>query len=154
MILELGTVKINAPKHGKRQWKQIEKYEPVTDANYENGYFSRNPEGVLSIVDVYKYVIDIGLHNPATVKEISFFCHGWREGPILVDSNERIEYQNRSERDPNDKDARIKDFIKPNMSSNDITFFRKAFDPNAIIWIWGCSFDFLYKDVTFSNYQK
>jgi hypothetical protein len=102
----------------------------------------------MSIMDVYKYIQEIGQNEAGSIAELSIFSHGWTVGPILVNSYEREEYQKKGERDPDDKDGRMnKDFFPPNMSSNDLTLFRKAFDKNAIIWIWGCAFDYLYRDI-------
>lgn len=94
----------------------------------------------ISIVHVYDYIIEIGSKRPGILSEYSIFSHSYWGGPILLDTNERPDYQvggaKQNERDPYDKDCRWKDFNSTNMP--DISKFKAAFTSNPIIKMWGC----------------
>jgi hypothetical protein len=96
----------------------------------------------MSITDIYSCVQTIGAGADAgSVRELSFFCHGWMGGPILVNSFDPTRDDSTQPRDPNDKDARTaKDFIPPTTSAPALANFTKAFSSSAFIWIWGCAF--------------
>lgn len=69
------------------------------------------------------------------------------------------EYTAKPERNPDDKDTRLKDFKEPNMNPQSLKSFRRSFDANAFVWVWVCSFDIMFKvvldDVTENNkYRK
>jgi hypothetical protein len=148
-----GIVTLNKPdSNGKRVEKILKTFDKVTTANYsikniDGGThiaFNKKQSGVMSVVDVYKYIQEIGKDNPGSVNELSFFSHGYPTGPVLVNSyefeNEPSKRASTEERDPNDKDCRFKDFEPKNMKPNDLKSLRNAFGKNAIIWSWGCNF--------------
>jgi hypothetical protein len=110
--------------------------------------------GLMSILDVYQAVQKIGVDAPGTLAELSIFSHGFMGGPILVNStddgvmNVRIPPMSSSfrvvlaaaARDPDDFDARIKDFSAPTMDAAALADFTNAFHADGHIWIWGCAF--------------
>jgi len=75
---------------------------------------------------------------------VSFFGHGYAGGPILVNSWERPEYKaggaKALERDPFDKDGRVKDFNSTNMPLQRWRNIRNAFHTDGFCWLWGCVF--------------
>ncbi len=147
----------------KRQWTTPTKndssgkivpmsFNPVSGANnYDpkdkrrERAFVRNPRGVMSIEDVYQFIIEIGDGKEAgTLIELSLFSHGWVGGPILV--NSRDELGDPDARDPDDKDARFrKDFNTTNIGTIEMSLFKKAFAANGIVWVWGCSFAYAFR---------
>ncbi len=125
------------------------KYTPVTAASYttvvgDHGYgFKKGQSGVMSILDIYEAVQNIGSTSPGTLAELSFFSHGWMGGPILVNSNDSL--TGTFARDPDDKDPRLfKDFTSPTTDPAKLANFKKAFHPNGYSWIWGCTFTKAY----------
>lgn len=120
---------------------------------FKNGQYDK-----ASILDVYAKIREIGLNDPGTLVEVSFLCHGWMGGPILVNS-----YDDRraivpvpstgsvppsllltitgTNRDPDDHDPRGHfDFVAPTMDAVALATFRRAFSSDAVIWLWGCAF--------------
>lgn len=93
---------------------------------------------VMSIVDVYSAVQKMPANS---LMELSFFCHGFPGGPILVNSSEDSDTPS-DERDPADKDGRAKkDFLQDmGAGSNADTLkpFRDAFTAVGFIKPWGC----------------
>lgn len=154
-----GVIKQNKadPKTKKRSWSELKKFNKVTRANYEdykrgieNHYITIpdddpkfKPDGVMSIVDVYEFVQNIGSgSDKKSVIELSFFSHGWAGGPILVNSFDDNSSDPTKKRLTNDKDARQwKDFVAPTMDAAALDNFISAFSPSGLIWIWGCSWD-------------
>jgi hypothetical protein len=131
------------------------KFMKISKSNYDRAvdeegethyYFKRNQPDAMSIVDIYKAIKKIGKDSPGTLLELSFFSHGWMGGPILVNSYDYtdmsvISSYLRNVRLPDDMDPRSnKDFIPPNMSTEDLSNFQKSFSPNGYTWIWGCAF--------------
>ena len=125
--------------------RRVEKnFSPITRASYEEGAFKDGQHSVMSIVDVYSAVRNIGIAEPGSMREMSIFSHSNFIGPILVNSYEDPEYDKGASRgrlrDPDDKDGRAsKDFYRPNMSTEQLRYFRNAFHKNGHVWIWGCS---------------
>ncbi len=140
------------------------RYPAVTKANYDT---SKRPDGstrytykdgqtgVMSVLDVYLAVQNIGKKDTGTLHELSFFSHAWMGGPILVNSYDDGEFVTNmfglmtpttvplpaGMRDPDDKDPRApKDFVSPQMNLADVTNFETAFHKDGQIWIWGCAF--------------
>ncbi len=114
-------------------------------------HFIQANTNVISITDVYEYIQNIGIRNPNSILEFSILGHGWRGGPVLVNSYQRDAYQftgsNASQRDPWDKDGRKKDTNITNMSNAKWFNFKNAFANDSYIWIWGCAASHLYKKV-------
>lgn len=141
--------KIIANKSKITKPKVIDKFEPITKKSYAKNKqgdirFRDNQPNVMSIVNVYDFIEEIGQNEKGTLFELSFFSHSWLEGPILVNSeddgfhtgpkNEKIKIV-LAERDMDDKDGRFQiDFLDSKMVSN----LRMAFNKEAIIWNWGC----------------
>jgi hypothetical protein len=157
-----GQVMVNKPdEKGRRKWKVNKAFEFKRidfDQNYtvkeKRKIFNKNQDGIMSITDVYNYVQRLGHSkiNSKSIIELSIFSHGWDGGPILVNSDESPDYEKKKERDPKDKDARKrKDFNAENLK--DPVAFKKAFDANARIWVWGCIHIKTY-NITFSKLLK
>ena len=133
-------------KKGRRSKATVlKRYKAVTRSNYEpDGDAWRFRDGqrdVMSIVDVYRLIEN---QEPRSVFELSIFAHAWEQGPVLVDSYDDEKYKDPSggtvyitdgARDPDDKDARLKDFDPIN---RDLPKFQSAFNPAAAIRNWGC----------------
>lgn len=102
----------------------------------------------MSMLDVYKYVSDIGMRRPGTLRALHVFSHSYVGGPILLDTNDWDPLNQR--RDPSDVDARRhKDFNDTNLPSILASrttpvappireFFVAAWRPPARVVIWGC----------------
>ena len=134
-------------------------YGTVTDASgATHTAFKPGQWGVMSITDVYAAVRDIGVTEPGTLHELSFFGHGWMGGLILVNS-----WDNRSptvpvpatggaptsitmtlgptQRDPSDKDSRGQyDFVAPTQDAAALKLLSDAFASDGFSWLWGCAF--------------
>jgi hypothetical protein len=131
-----------------RKWTSLQSFTGVSSANYsgmvahQENPFNANPAGIMSITDIYTFVQTIGAGPDAgSVQELSFFCHGWMGGPILVNSSDPTRDDRTQPRNSDDKDARpAKDFIPPTTSAAALANFTKAFSGSAFVWIWGCAF--------------
>ena len=114
-------------------------YQPGSETFDPNNPPDSN--NVTSIVDVY----DAIRSAPAkSVMELSFFSHGWVEGPILVNST-RDPATPVGQRDPNDHDGRSATDFTATMGAaagaTRLTEFKNAFADGAKIQTWGCNFD-------------
>jgi hypothetical protein len=132
-------------------------FKPISKANYDkivtNGethyHFKDGQSDIMSIIDIYNAVRQIGINTPNTLVELSFFSHSWMGGPILVNSFDDGNLTLRGAmRDPDDKDPRAsKDFIPPTMDAVQLANFKKAFHTDGYIWIWGCAFPRLVHEI-------
>ena len=140
-------------------------YRPYTNSQGEvrRHTFNYRQAGVMSIVDIYQLVQQIGAGPEAgTLVELSFFSHGWYSGPILVNSDLGLRitcnrggcrgtkdpsFQHNGLRDPLDHDPRNRDFNQANMSLAQRTQFQGAFHPQGYIWNWGCALTADYHQV-------
>lgn len=126
----------------------LKRYKKVTRASYEpyqGGWrFRDGQKDAMSIVDVYRFVEDQAKDNSKSVHELSVFAHAWDQGPVLVDSYDNGHYKDDAgnvvwikdnSRDPDDKDARLKDFEPLNRN---LPKFQAAFNPAGAIRNWGC----------------
>jgi hypothetical protein len=100
---------------------------------------------IISIVDVYNSVRGA---PEGSVLDLSVFSHGWIEGPVLVNSSDKLNAPQL--RDPDDKDGRASlDFNGLMGEQGDGTInaplrlyrFMRAFDPRGVMQTWGCSYD-------------
>lgn len=128
-------------------------FEAINDATHYNSdrHFVQANTNVISMTNVYEYIQNIGIRNPHSILEFSILGHGWRGGPVLVNSYQRDIYNINgskfSERDPWDKDGRKKDTNVTNMNDTVWRNFKNAFANDSHIWIWGCAASRLYKKV-------
>jgi hypothetical protein len=90
-----------------RQWTTVQSFTAVGPANdsgmvpSRENHFNANPAGIMSITDIYAFVEAIGAGPDAgSVQELSFFCHGWMGGPILVNSSDPTRDDPTQPRDP------------------------------------------------------
>jgi len=97
----------------------------------------------MSITDVYKSVRGA---PASSVLELSFFGHGWIQGPVLVNSSNRSATPDL--RDPEDKDGRALLDFSPSMGEStdladqlNMVKFILSFDPKGVMRTWGCNFD-------------
>jgi len=126
----------------KEKETEIARYQSISRENYKR---SPNFRGTMSITHVYDKICEIGKNAPGTLKELSFFSHSYKDGPILVNSTDRYDmYIN--VRDPDDRDARIRDFVCCDAIKNH-DLFKKAFHKDGFSWIWGCTVDDELKDL-------
>ncbi len=147
--IEKGTV-----NRGAINWRlQNDNFDPINDsAHYTNNRnFIQANTNVISITDAYEFIQNIGKHEPATVYEFSILGHGWRGGPVLVNTFERLEFRangaQANSRDPWDKDGRKKDTNFTNMGFTNWLNYKRAFANSAYIWVWGCAASKRYKKV-------
>jgi hypothetical protein len=114
-----------------------------------------NSEKCASVLALYSYIRSIGDIAPGSLVELHFFTHGWREGPILIDTDQSDQYEgNQKQRDPKDKDPRNKDFDIPDvLSGKNGIRFRKAFSSKALVKLWGCSYEQDHRDQVINFYQ-
>jgi hypothetical protein len=147
-------------------------FKVISRANYDvtvsggetHAIFKERQNDTMSIIDIYTAVQKIGVIAPNTLTELSFFSHSWMGGPIMVNSYDdgilHIYLPLVSTpfsltlpggmRDPDDRDPReSKDFIPPTMDASKLDNFKKAFDTNGHIWIWGCSFPRLVHEILY-----
>lgn len=95
----------------------------------------RHAADSISIVHVYYYISELGRASPGCLRQLHFFSHAFRRGPILLntsDSNDGVS----DLRDPADKDPRTKDFLPVNLAR-----YRQlpaAFANDAYVKNWGC----------------
>lgn len=142
-----GKIKQNRFDGVRRDWVlKSSTFTPINKATHYNSHnFKIADTNVMSITDVYDFIIDLGKREPDSVQELTIIGHGWMGGPVLVNSYERSEYgpagTKRFERDPWDKDARPKDGNEINMPTVTKWYpFYKAFKSDGYIWMWGCNF--------------
>jgi hypothetical protein len=91
----------------------------------------------IHITDFYKYLAEVGVREPKSVKEIGIFSHSWPGGPILYNTGEGAAFKPTASRDPDDFDARPKDFNAHNFP--DYNKMPDAFAGGCRFTIWGCS---------------
>jgi len=148
--------------------KKVEKlssttpFKPVGQSNYDRTVvagtahykFKDGQRGLMSVLDIYQAVRQIGKGDPGTLVELSFFSHAWHGGPIMVNSYDNGVVSTiippattpvdtplpAGARDPDDFDPRIKDFTAPTMDAAALAEFKKAFATDGYVWIWGCAF--------------
>lgn len=136
--------RINELKAGR----QIQTGDKITTFNFATGEKIEGVEGqspnktnlgkgTISILHVYRHIIEGGRSNQTIIKEFSIFSHAFAGGPVLVNTFDTTGDPN-GPRDPNDRDGRVKDFNSHNMPGSDLQNFRNAFSADTIIWVWGC----------------
>ena len=148
--VKAGKIDSNTSDGTNRKWvEETSRFTPINRrSHYTDRQFISASNDVMSIKDVYDYVIQIGDTEAGTIQELSIMGHGWMGGPVLVNSYERADFQvggsRASERDPFDKDGRIKDFLLDNMDADSWAKFKAAFNVSAYVWVWGCVFTRAY----------
>ncbi|GGS58042.1 hypothetical protein [Streptomyces cinerochromogenes] len=128
----------------------VRAFRPVTRALYNGNAFGDGHFDVMSAMDVYAAVSTIGVRAPGTLRELSFFSHGFAGGPVLVDSWDDGQWQPpgsryaevvpSGRRDPDDRDPRTKDFQPANMDPAALAALQAAYHPDGFNWSWGCAF--------------
>lgn len=116
------------------QWMVVDEEDHGRPAPRE-----QRPEG-LSITHAYDWIIAAGKELPGRVVEFSIYGHAWKQGPILLGTDDVL--HDKIKRDPTDHDCRIKDF---NGSVMDVQAFAKAFSADAQNHVFGCYGNLLYK---------
>ena len=109
----------------------------------EDANEKRRTDDSISIVHVYRHIIELGRRSPGSLLALHVFSHAWAGGPILVNTDESRRYAGSPQRDPADKDGRTKDFSPTNMPERE--HFAAAFGRGAIAKIWGCYATTLYR---------
>lgn len=149
-----GTIERGTLNNGAIQWNVISSnFDAINRSIHytSDDKFIQQQTNVLSIIDVYQHIQEIGRNHPNTIHELSIVGHGWRGGPVLVNSYERLVYKHTGNtprlRDPWDKDGRKKDTNVTNMNTSQWRNFKNAFHNQAHIWVWGCASSRVYKTV-------
>ena len=97
----------------------------------------KDPAKDVAVVQFYKYLAQLGKDEPKSVREAGLFSHSWPGGPILYNTDEGAAFSSAAGRDPNDLDARVKDFNATNTAG--WADMKKAFADKALFRVWGCS---------------
>ncbi len=127
-----GTVKTKEKdSKGKIAETLVKNFDAVSRSNYDMTVPKKEKvfitgANVMSMLDIYKHIQDLGKAEPESLIEFSIFSHGWHGGPILVNSFSGA----------GDKDARAEHFD----DAARVSELKKAFDKKGIFWIWGCNF--------------
>ena len=153
-----GRVFVNRRRAGawklrdKRDWTAIDEFEfastssqpfafeAVTDAKHYKGdtkFRQADANSVMSIVDIYRFLANLGIHRKGRLMEFSILSHGFWDGPILVNTKDGMEGSDT--RDASDKDCRgRKDFNPANLTATVIGHIQDSFHADGFSWIWGC----------------
>jgi hypothetical protein len=147
-----GRLRTATPTQSGYRWKTVRTFAPVSPHDYVEGpqgrrVFAAPSKGCMSILDVYRYIQDLGRIYGPTILELSFFCHGWVGGICLVNTDESPTFRTSLERDPEDNDSRRKDFLAPAMAPEALQDFRDAFHPQGRAWIWSCAVNASSSDI-------
>jgi hypothetical protein len=166
---ELATTEVSYPGSKKVEKKTITtpfravsraaSYDAVTSNGETHYHFKNGQYDVMSVTDIYAAVSAIGTAAKHSLRELSFFSHGWMGGPILVNSFDDRTGQitipsflggppvplaytvPSTNRDPDDRDPRPQlDFIAPTMDAAALSSFSDAFHADGFVWLWGCAF--------------
>jgi hypothetical protein len=144
------TTQLLVPRKGPRKERPLDpRFKRVTADSYDQlptrVRFKDFQPDVMSIVDIYDFIEELGASDQArSLFELSIFSHAFAEGPICVNSDDDRQRKNadgsytrlvNNERDPDDKDARVIDFLPTNRR---LPEFQQAFNPDAMIRMWGC----------------
>lgn len=146
-----GTVKTKEKNAGGKIVETLVKtFDAVSASNYDMTAAKKEKDfvsgpGVMSILDIYKYIQDLGKTEPESLIEFSIFSHGYIGGPVLVNSTVGRD----------DKDARASHLS----NATRVAELKKAFDKNGIAWFWGCNsakaFLIIFTELSRnSNYKK
>jgi hypothetical protein len=129
-----------------RAINRAEDYENL-NAKYPNLKQGAATRDIMSIVDVYRSVR--GAPEGGAILELSIFSHGWIDGPVLVNSSDRV--RDPKLRDPDDKDGRaaldFNIFMGEPVEDGKIEpltrlfRFMGSFNPKGVMRTWGCSYD-------------
>lgn len=127
------------------------KFKPVKPGEYSRPddwvhyevLFTGKAKGKMSITDVYAEVQRIGKENPGELFEMSWFYLtdgvSTIEQPLFIFTSQGNKLNKKGEkiRSPLDLDPKLDiDFVPPNMSAEQKTFFRAAFSEEGYIWLW------------------
>jgi hypothetical protein len=95
-----------------------------------------------SVLALYEWVKK---QPKASIRSLQVFSHGWQGGPIIWNSSEfdpagdLLHPLDGKDRDPNDTDFRIRDFVGSNpLAGAEGRKFADAFAADALIKLWGC----------------
>ena len=123
---------------GTRGWHEgrrvlLGEVRPDLRLPYHDYDQKRHDDKTISITDVYRHICGLGKFGPGTLREFSIFSHAYWNGPIMLNTFEADPpYKSSDSRDPDDKDARMKDFEHPKKNLSDpegclaITNYRRA----------------------------
>jgi hypothetical protein len=153
-----GKIERNIFNGSTRAWQEeSSSFTPISRSqHYRENHLLSSDNTIMSITDIYRYIINIGRTEPGTLYEFSILSHGWFGGPVILNSFQRDEFSTgarSSERDPQDKDGRTKDFFAQNMNDDDWNNFRRAFTSDGYYWVWGCLFSRAYFDTLYKFMQ-
>jgi hypothetical protein len=100
-----------------------------------------NPDRA-SVLALYDWV---KTQPKGSIRSLQVFSHGWMGGPIIWNSSEfdpdgnHMEALDEQDRDPNDTDFRMRDFVGSNpLAGAEGRKFADAFASDALIKLWGC----------------
>jgi hypothetical protein len=95
-----------------------------------------------SVLALYEWV---KAQPKESISTLQVFSHGWQGGPIIWNSSEfdpagtMLDPLDGQDRDPNDTDFRIRDFVGSNpLAGAEGSKFAAAFTTDALIKLWGC----------------
>lgn len=115
---------------------------PKVKMRLVDGTTDDSGEDRASVLALYDFVKS---QPKESISSLQIFSHGWQGGPILWGSYEfdpagnRLQPLDGKDRDPNDTDFRLRDFVGSNpLAGADGTKFAEAFTSDALIKLWGC----------------
>lgn len=159
--VRFGRIDEGTPNNSSIDWvTHSDEFDAINDSEHYSSerHFIQQDTNVISITDAYDFIRNIGKNNLGNVYEFSVVGHGWRGGPVLVNSYQRDAYKHTGAtprlRDPWDKDGRRKDTNVTNMNFREWADFISAFNEDSRVWIWGCAASRLYKKVIQEVYNS
>lgn len=105
----------------------------ITDPKSKDAVERRQNADSISILHVYGHIDALGRTHPGSVRQLHFFSHGYKCGPVLLNTYDNSDSD---ARDPTDKDPRTKDFLPSNLAR--FSNFKAAFMRDAYVKAWGC----------------
>ncbi|MEM8762379.1 MAG: hypothetical protein AAGD88_01110 [Bacteroidota bacterium] len=149
-----GQIETGRVNRNQIDWSlERDDFDAIDDGSHYTAerHFVQRETDVISVTDAYKYLQDVGNNDSGTLHEFTLLGHGWRGGPVLVNSYQRSDYlrngSNAMARDPWDKDGRQKDTNLTNMGMVEWQRFVQAFNGSGHVWVWGCASSRLFKTV-------
>lgn len=93
----------------------------------------------IAVTDLYEYLHRVANDVPDSVIEVSIFSHSYSGGPVIWNTYDLS--GSPTDRDPNDSDARPKDFRADGSNRKQYPDMAKAMKSDAFFKVWGCRFD-------------
>lgn len=93
----------------------------------------------IAVTDLYEYLNHVAGDVPDSIVEVSIFSHSYGGGPVIWNTYDLS--GSPTDRDPNDSDARPKDFRADGSNRKKFPKMADALTADAFFKVWGCRFD-------------